>query len=181
MANKNEWIFLNLKSHVKPQIVCLSQEPMHLELTWYRMCIQSTRTYCGFCISSHNGHKAPPTDIQLTHYQQGVPQLEKGDKIWSIGHSPKIGCIKKMTQKCCPLNIFFCQRSSHWGFWQFFSTGTYVRMGIMCRVWKCYEKYQEKKSFVRFSNPCIHCTQKESQCLGWVDSRKQVPIISTAN
>ena len=39
---------------------------------------------------------------------------------------------------------WFFTKTLSWGFWQFFSTGTYAGIGIMCRVWKCNEKYHKK-------------------------------------
>ena len=44
----------------------------------------------------------------------------------------------------------FFTKTLSWGFWQFFPTGTYAGIGIVCRVWKCNEKYHEKKNWVLF-------------------------------
>ena len=44
--------------------------------------------------------EAPPTDLELTHYRQHVPRLEKNnkkwknrEKIWGIGDGPKKGGV----------------------------------------------------------------------------------------
>ena len=45
---------------------------------------------------------------------------------------------------------WFIEKTLSWGFWQFFSTGTYAIIGTTCvESETCYENYHEKKMFER--------------------------------
>ena len=56
-----------------------------------------------------------------------------------------------------------------------FSTGTYAGIGIVCQVWKCYEKYQQEKKCLKWKKrlktakklfwPALGCAQRPKA--GW--------------